>query len=100
MLKKDILALCLLHLLTQGDRYGYDLLRQLRGGFPDTQESALYAILRAMCREGYTQQYQGEVSEGPVRKYYRLTPAGQARYAALLETWRVLRETVEGLGVE
>lgn len=100
MLKKDILALCLLHLLTQEDRYGYDLLRQLRASFPDTQESALYALLRALCREGYTQQYRGEASEGPARKYYRLTPAGRERYTALRQAWQALRDAVTGLGVE
>lgn len=99
MLKKDVLALCLLHLLTQGDRYGYDLLRQLRERFPDTQESNLYALLRTLCREGYTQQYQGEVSEGPVRKYYRLTPEGRKRYDELLEDWRKLLAAVTELGV-
>ena len=40
MLKKDLIELCLLHLLAQGDRYGYDLLKKLHAVFPDTQESA------------------------------------------------------------
>ena len=35
MLKKDLIELCLLHLLTQGDQYGYDLLKQLHAAFPD-----------------------------------------------------------------
>lgn len=99
MLKKEILELCFLHLLIQEDRYGYALLGQLRAGFPDTQESSLYAILRELCREGCTEQYQGDVSGGPARKYYRLTPAGQEKYAALLERWRQLRNAVGELGV-
>ena len=56
MLKKDLLELCLLHLLCQGDQYGYELLRLLHGAFPDTQESAIYAILRQLCREGATER--------------------------------------------
>lgn len=100
MLKKEVMALCLLQLLTQADRYGYELLGQLRAGFPDTQESAIYALLRGLCQEGYTQQYQGETSGGPVRKYYRITPTGQEKYAQLLAQWRLLRDTVAELGVE
>lgn len=100
MLKKALIELCLLHLLTQADRYGYELLGQLRAGFPDTQESAIYALLRGLCREGYTQQYQGETSGGPARKYYRITPAGQEKYAQRLAQWRLLRDAVAGLGVE
>ena len=36
MLKKDLIELCLLHLLAQGDQYGYELLRCLHHTFPDT----------------------------------------------------------------
>lgn len=99
MLKKDLLELCLLHLMAQGDQYGYELLRRLHAVFPDVQESAIYAILRQLCREGYTERYQGETSGGPVRKYYRLTEAGRARCAALLETWRGTRDALEALGI-
>ncbi len=100
MLKKDLLELCLLHLMAQGDQYGYELLRRLHAVFPDVQESAIYAILRGLCREGATERYQGETSGGPARKYYRLTPAGRERYAALLEIWRGTRDALAALGIE
>ena len=100
MLKRDLLELCLLHLLAQGDQYGYELLRQLHGVFPDTQESAIYAILRGLCREGATERYQGETSGGPVRKYYRLTRDGRGRYDALLRTWRETRDAIAALGIQ
>lgn len=99
MLKKDLLELCLLHLLTQEDRYGYALLESIHAGFPDTQESAVYALLRGLCRDGYTERYPGATSDGPVRKYYRLTEAGREKHAALLARWRALRDAVADLGV-
>ena len=99
MLKKDLLELCLLQLLAGGDKYGYEVLTPLRAAFPDTQESAIYAILRQLCREGATERYQGETSGGPARKYYRLTEAGQARHAALLEIWRKTRDALAALGI-
>lgn len=100
MLKKDLLELCLLHLMAQGDQYGYELLRRLHDAFPDTQESAIYALLRQLCREGHTERYQGEASGGPARKYYRLTEPGRAHYAALLEAWRGMRDALAALGIE
>ena len=100
MLKKDLLELCLLHLMVQGDQYGYELLRRLHGVFPDVQESAIYAILRGLCREGATERYEGETSGGPTRKYYRITEAGEARCASLLETWRTTRDALTALGIE
>ena len=100
MLKKDLVELCLLHLLSQRDQYGYDLLRRLHAAFPDTQESAVYAILRGLGREGYLEQYLGETSDGPARKYYRLTPRGTGRYGELLQQWRALKDALTELGVE
>ncbi len=99
MLKKELIELCLLHLLSQGDQYGYDLLRRLHAAFPDTQESAVYALLRGLCREGCSEQYVGAVSDGPARKYYRLTDHGAARYGALLKQWRALLAALTELGV-
>lgn len=99
MLKKELIELCLLHLMTQGDQYGYELMRRLHTAFPDTQESAVYAILRGLCREGCTRQYQGESSGGPARKYYGLTCVGRTRYTALLEQWRALGKALAELGI-
>lgn len=100
MLKKDLIELCLLHLLAQGDQYGYELLRQLHASFPDTQESAVYALLRGLCRDGCSEQYLADSSDGPARKYYRLTPAGKERHAALLARWRALTAALAELGVQ
>ena len=100
MLKKDLIELCLLHLLSQGDQYGYDLLRRLRAAFPDTQESNLYAVLRGLCRDGCLEQYAGTASDGPARKYYRLTDHGTARYGELLKQWRALTNALAELGIQ
>lgn len=100
MLKKDLLDLCLLQLLAAADRYGYELLQLLHRAFPDTQESAIYALLRSLCKAGYTEHYQGSVSGGPARKYYRLTDSGRARHQHLLSQWRLLQEALAELGVE
>ena len=100
VLKKDLLELCLLHLLTQGDRYGYELLQRLHDAFPDTQESAIYAILRGLCWDKFSEKYMGEGSGGPARKYYRLTPFGQEKYKALLEKWRTLYAALSELGIQ
>ena len=99
MLKKDLIALCLLHLLDGKDQYGYELLHILHEGFPDTQESAIYALLREMCRNELIQWYKGDISGGPVRKYYRLTEEGRERLEQMAGDWRRLREIVEGLGI-
>lgn len=100
MLKKDLLELCLLQLLSVEDQYGYELLHRLHAAFPDTQESGIYAILRSLCKAGATESYEGAASGGPVRKYYRLTDAGRERLSGLRAEWVRLRDTIAALGVE
>ena len=46
------------------------------------------------------EQYEGETSEGPTRKYYRITRAGQKKREELLEEWRRLCDALAALGVE
>ena len=100
MLRKDLIELCLLHLLSKGDQYGYELLRRLHAVFPDTQESAIYALLRGLCKDGCSEQYLGAVSDGPARKYYRLTDHGLAQYGERLKQWRTLTGALAELGIQ
>ncbi len=100
MLKKDLITLCLLHVLSSEDLYGYEILRRIHESFPGTQESAIYALLRGLCKEGCTEQYQGETSDGPTRKYYRITKKGEEKRDGLLLEWRRLRDALSALGVE
>lgn len=100
MLKKDIMELCLLQLLASEDMYGYEILRRLHAVFPDTQESAIYAQLRAMCRQGYTESYTRQSPDGPNRKYYRLLPTGQIKREELLLEWRKYCSLLADLGLK
>lgn len=98
MLKKDLLELCLLQLLSQGDKYGYEVLTPLRAAFPDTQESAIYALLRGLVKEKYTEWYMAP-GGGPDRKYYRLAPEGRERLEELKGNWRNMRDAIASFGV-
>ena len=100
MLKKDLLELCLLQLLAGGDKYGYEVLTPLRAAFPDTQESAIYALLRGLGKEGYSEWYMAPGGGGPDRKYYRITSAGQTRLEEMRDQWRNMRDAIASFGVE
>ena len=99
MLKKDLIELCLLYLLSAEDLYGYELLRRIHESFPDTRESAVYALIRNLSQEGYTIQYEGKTSDGPTRKYYHITDAGAEKMNCLLCEWVRLRDALFVLGV-
>ena len=55
--------------------------------------------LLRLAKEGAADTFQGSVSNGPVRKYYRLTDSGRERLAKMAEDWRRLREILETLGI-
>ncbi len=96
-LKKGVLELCLLQCLHKGEQYGYDIIQQMHRYFPDVMESTFYAVLRRLARDGLAETYRGEISNGPARKYYRLTPAGEVRLASLQADWQTLGEIVASL---
>lgn len=99
-MKKELIELCLLHLLSAEDLYGYELIRRIYEAFPDTQKCAVYALLRNLYKEGFAEQYRGEKSGGPVRKYYRITKAGEEKRIRLMEMWCSLRDNLAALGVK
>ncbi len=98
-LKKGVLELCLLACVSRKEQYGYDLIRQMRRRFPEVDDSAFYAILRRLHRDGALEQYPGEISGGPPRKYYRLTDRGRTLLAEKAEDWRALIEILRELGI-
>ena len=92
--------MCLFYLLSIEDLYGYELLRRIHEAFPDTRESAVYALLRNLSKEGYAVPYKGKTSDGPTRKYYRITDAGIEKKNFLLREWFRLRDALFSLGVK
>ena len=95
--KKGILEMCLLLKLAKKDYYGYELMKEMNLLFPDVNESTFYAILRRLKKEGFAVQYQGEVSGGPARKYYKLSPGGERELDKKMQSWEELCEIVEQL---
>ncbi len=98
-MKKGVVEMALLWMIKREETYGYDLLQRLSGRIPGMQERVIYAILRRLCDNGYTETFSGGTSGGPVRKYYRLTAAGEARLCDLWESWKALSRFVEELGM-
>ncbi len=98
-LKKGILELCLLQCLCGKPLYGYDIIQTMHAYFPDVTESTFYAVLRRLDKEGLAETFRGEVSNGPARKYYRLTDAGRGRLAELRSDWEELQRIVKTLGI-
>lgn len=84
--KKGVLELCVLVLASGRDRYGYELVHSLSEKF-SMAEGTVYPLLRRLTNDGYFTTYLKESTEGPPRKYYRLTNSGQRYMHELVDDW-------------
>jgi PadR family transcriptional regulator PadR len=95
-LKKGVLELCVLALLSRGDGYAYDIASRLAKGI-DMGEGTIYPLMRRLQTDGLVDTYLQESDSGPPRKYYRLTAAGRASFAAQKAEWTQFTKAVEDI---
>lgn len=73
-LKKGILDVCVLHAISKGESYGYQIISDLEG-IIEISESTLYPILKRLEAGGYLTTRTAEYS-GRLRRYYKITALG------------------------
>lgn len=84
--KKGVLEIIVLSLVSNRDEYGYSLFRYINNKIK-IAEGTLYPLLRRMVKENLLSIYYRESTEGPARKYYKLTSEGQEKLKILAEEW-------------
>ena len=98
-LKKGLLEFAVLNIISANKVYTADILRRLNETDLVTGEGTLYPLLSRLRREQLVDYEWVESEAGPPRKYYHLTPAGEAQLKELTSYWRNLNKTIEELGV-
>ncbi|KAB7668357.1 PadR family transcriptional regulator [Bacillus sp. B1-b2] len=94
--KKGVLELCVLALLDKKDRYGYELVQAISHQI-EISEGSVYPLLRRLTKEEYFTTYLQESTEGPSRKYYKLTEKGRIYLQELLLEWNEFTNGVNEL---
>ena len=98
-LRKGIVELMILGLVTREPLYGYAIVRELkeRGGLV-AGEGTVYPVLRRLEADGLvTAAWSDEGPAGP-RKYYGITEAGRAFLARAWDEWSAISSALEDLG--
>ena len=85
--KKGVLELIVLLSVNQKDMYGYELVTEV-SKVVDVNEGTIYPLLKRLTNERYFETYLRESTEGPPRKYYRLTVAGIVYMESLEKEWK------------
>ena len=85
-LKRGLLDVCVLAAIKSEDSYGYKIIKDLKP-YVELSESTLYTILKRL-ETGKMLTVRTAEHDGRLRKYYHITPAGQARLAEFKTEWK------------
>ena len=95
-LKKGVLEMCVLALLSGGDNYAYEIASRMADAV-GMGEGTVYPLMRRLQNDGLVDTHLVESSAGPSRKYYRLTEAGKASFASQKAAWASFSGAVSGI---
>ena len=97
-LRRGTVEYCVLALLRDGERYGFELVRALSDvdGLV-TSEGTIYPLLTRLRKDELVTTFWRESESGPPRRYYQLTPAGKAALADFTKEWGRFRDSVDAI---
>lgn len=100
-IRKGSTRLAILQLVSERERYGYEIIVSIRErtkGALEVAEGNIYPALHLLESEGYITSTWREVEPGvPPRKYYRITARGREHKFALAKEWKAYAGAVSRL---
>jgi PadR family transcriptional regulator PadR len=88
----------ILQILSRGDLYGYELIKELErrsDGVFELREGTLYPILHALEKAKDVEAYWVEKADVRKRRYYRITKHGRKRLEEKRSEWKKFRSAVD-----
>ena len=92
-LKKGVLEMCVLALLSNGDNYAYEIASRMADAV-GMGEGTVYPLMRRMQNDGLVTTYLIESPSGPPRKYYKLTRTGAQELKSQISDWKAFEVAV------
>lgn len=96
-MRKGVLELCILAIISEKDAYASDILNKLKESKLIVVEGTLYPLLTRLKNEGFLSYRWEESKSGPPRKYYELTELGASMLMELDRNWKDLVKAVNQL---
>jgi PadR family transcriptional regulator PadR len=97
-LRKGLLDTVILNLLQHGQCHGYDMvqtLKQING--LKIREGNIYPILARLQTDGMVTSYTETSRDGPPRKYFKLTEAGEKILFDMNAHWDQIIESIQNI---
>ena len=92
-MKKGMMEACILSVLSRGDSYGYQLIKDMEP-IMRLSESTLYPVLRRLEAAGCLTVYSVE-HNSRLRKYYAITDEGRKRIADFMNEWAEVKRVYD-----
>jgi PadR family transcriptional regulator PadR len=97
-LLRGVLDICLMSIIDEETSYGYEMVRKLSDrGLDLASEGSIYPLLSRLQKRGLIEGYLVQSSEGPARKYYRMTPRGRETLKEWRDEWLGFRSSVDAV---
>lgn len=96
-LRKGLLELAVLLVVSHGPVYASDILKKLKESQLLVVEGTLYPLLSRLKNEGNLKYEWQESKNGPPRKYYQLTTQGEENLKTLSASWSKLNKSITSL---
>ena len=96
-MRKGILEFCILSIIRRGEAYPSDIVEEMKSSGLQILEGTLYPLLTRLKNAEMLTYRWVESNSGPPRKYFSLTPKGEAFYKELEQTWQELANGVNAL---
>lgn len=95
-LRRGVVEYCVLAMLQPQPRYGFELVQLLsESGALLTNEGTVYPLLSRLRNEGLVTPEWRESTEGPPRRYYKLSPLGKRALDTFKRDWVQFRQAVD-----
>ena len=93
-MRKGVLEYCIISILSKGDAYASDIINELKESKLIVVEGTLYPLLTRQKNAGLLSYRWEESTQGPPRKYYKITEKGQEFLKELNKSWEELVNAV------
>jgi len=94
-MRKGVLELCILSSISDKPAYASDIIGNLKEAKLLVVEGTLYPLLTRLKNDGFLSYHWEESKSGPPRKYYKMTPLGEALSKELVLCWSELTGAVD-----
>ncbi len=98
-MRKGSLEFCILLIISKGEVYASDILKELKAADLIVVEGTLYPLLSRLKGLELLHYIWKESEEGPPRKYYTLTAKGEKNLEQLKDTWLKLKNSINKLTI-